>query len=112
MESLRLQSRNTRFCLSLFRQRDEAESLMPDLSDRKTPSICRLRNRATISQANQISGFTSVEKAWCGKKAGVDGDYPRPSPLGNPVGIRQACVPLETPGYRPLITFVFMLELN
>lgn len=52
MESLRLQSRNTHFCLSLFRQRDEAKSLMPDLSDRKTPSICRLRNRATMSQAN------------------------------------------------------------
>ena len=52
MESLRLQSRNTHFCLSLFRQRDEAKSLMPDLSDRKTPAICRLRNRATMSQAN------------------------------------------------------------
>ena len=112
MESLRLQSsqKYPGFCLSLFiqRNRKEAKSLMPNIFDRKTPSICKLRNRpmAVTLQANKLL-LLCRESMVQGKKTGVDRGYP---PFGNPVSGREAFVPLET-GYRPLITFV-VFELN
>lgn len=62
---------------------------------------------AVTHQANKLlllRGESMVQ----GKKTGVDREYP---PFGNPVSGREAFVPLAT-GYRPLLTFVFVFELD